>query len=101
MTPQATATAHRTPVATKAKKSKKIEHPKYVSYEGLDAVGEAALYYGFTPLALPHIHPDDSTQAKKISEGEIVVDHDNHEEGATMRLEEKIALLGLYERERM
>ena len=66
-------------VAAKPRKAtKKIEHPKYVSYEGLDAVGEAALYYSFTPLALPHIHPDDSSEAKKISEGEIVVDHDNH-----------------------
>ncbi len=89
-------------VAAKPKTAaKKVEHPKYVSYEGLDSVGEAALYYGFTPLALPHIHPDDSAEAKKISEGEIVVDHDNHEEGATLRLEEKIALLKLYERERM
>lgn len=100
MTQPATA-AHRTPAPIKTKKTKKIEHPKYVSYEGLDRVGEAALYYGFTPLALPHIHPNDSAEAKKISEGEIVVDQDNHEEGATMRLEEKIALLGLYERERM
>jgi histidyl-tRNA synthetase len=83
------------------KKAKKIEHPKYVSYENIDHVGEAALFYGFTPLALPHIHPDDSAEAKKISEGEIVVDHDNHEEGATLRLEEKIALLKLYEREKM
>jgi histidyl-tRNA synthetase len=84
-----------------ASKKGKIEHPRYVSYADLDAVGEAALFYGFTPLALPHIHPDDSTEAKKISEGEIVVDHDNHEEGASVRLEEKIALLRLYEKEKM
>lgn len=86
---------------TQAKKNKKIDHPKYVSYEGLDHVGETALFYGFTPLSLPHIHPDDSAAAKKISEGEIVVDHDDHEEGAVLRLEEKIALLRLYEREKM
>ena len=87
----------------KAKKARKgtIEHPKYVSYEGLDQAGEAALFYGFTPLSLPHIHSEDSSIAKSISEGEIVVDHDNHEEGATLRLEEKIALLKLYEKERM
>lgn len=87
--------------ALAVKKSKKIEHPKYVSYENIDKVGETALFYGFTPLALPHIHPDDSAEAKKISEGEIVVDHDNHEEGASVRLEEKVALLRLYEREKM
>ncbi|MBX4209413.1 ATP phosphoribosyltransferase regulatory subunit [Candidatus Parcubacteria bacterium] len=83
------------------KKRKKAEHPKYVSYEGIDSAGETALFYGFTPLALPHIHPNDSAEAKKISEGEIVVDHDDHEEGAAVRLEEKIALLKLYEREKM
>lgn len=80
---------------------KKIEHPKYVSYEHLDSAGETALFYGFTPLALPHIHPNDSSDAKKISEGEIVVDCDDHAEGATVRLEEKIALIRLYEREKL
>ncbi len=86
---------------TSRKKTAKIEHPKYVSYENLDPVLEAGLFYGFTPLATPHIHPEDSNEAKKISEGEIVVDHDNHEEGATVRLEEKIALLHLYDKEKM
>lgn len=82
-------------------KTKKIEHPKYVSYENIDPVGETALFYGFTPLALPHIHPDDSALARQISEGEIVVDHDDHAGGATVRLEEKIALMRLYEREKL
>ncbi|MDE1874844.1 MAG: ATP phosphoribosyltransferase regulatory subunit [Patescibacteria group bacterium] len=87
---------------TKGKtKRAKIDRPKYVSYDHIDAIGEAALFYGFTPLALPHIHPDDSAEAKKISEGEIVVDHDDHQHGASVRLEEKIALLRLYEREKM
>jgi histidyl-tRNA synthetase len=85
----------------KAKKSKAIDHPKHVSYNGLDSVGEAMLFYGFTPLATPHIHPDDSAEAKKISHGEIIVDADSHEEGATVRLEEKIALLRLYEKENL
>jgi histidyl-tRNA synthetase len=75
--------------------------PKYVSYDHLDQVAKTALFYGFTPLAQLHIHPNDSVEAKKISEGEIVVDSDNHEEGATLRLEEKISLLHLYEREKM
>lgn len=79
----------------------KIDHPKYVSYENLDAAGEAALFYGFTPLATPHIHPEDSSEARKISSCEVVVDQDNHEEGASVRLEEKIALLRLYEKEKL
>lgn len=82
-------------------KAKKLEHAKYISYESLDKVGETGLFYGFTPLATPHINSEDSAQAKTISEGEIVVDHDNHEEGAVVRLEEKIALLHLYEKEKM
>jgi histidyl-tRNA synthetase len=82
-------------------KARKIEHPKYVSYEHLDTVGETGLFYGFTPLAPLHIHSDDSALAKTISEGEIVIDHDNHEEGAVVRLEEKVALLHLYEKEKM
>lgn len=89
----------KTKVASKKKPA--LEHPKYVSYDELDSVAEASLFYGFTPLQTPHIHPEDSNEAKKISEGEIVVDHDNHEEGATVRLEEKIALLKLYEKEKM
>ena len=95
------AIAVKNPSKTAKAKIRKIEHPKYVSYEHLDQVGGTALFYGFTPLALPHIHPSDSMEAKKISEGEIVVDHDNHEEGASVRLEEKIALVRLYEREKM
>lgn len=92
------------PTATKQKvktKQQKIQHPKYISFDHVDQVGEAALFYGFQPLALPHIHPEDITEAKKISEGEIVVDHDNHEEGAVAKLEEKISLMRMYEREKM
>ncbi len=82
-------------------KKQKIEHPKYVSYDHVDTVLEAGLFYGFIPLTTPHISTDDSTEAKKLSEGEVVIDHDNHEEGATVRLEEKISLIRLYEREKM
>jgi histidyl-tRNA synthetase len=83
------------------KRERRAEHPKYVSYEGLDKVGEAALFYGFTPLALPHITNEDLSAAKRISDCEIVVDADNHEEGASVRLEEKLALLRLYDEHKM
>lgn len=84
-----------------ATKGKGIEHPAYVSYEHLDQASETGLFYGFTPLALPHITQNDSTLAKSISDGDVVIDNDNHEEGAIIRLEEKIALLHLYEKEKM
>jgi histidyl-tRNA synthetase len=89
------------PTPKKEAKARKIEHPAYVSYEHLDSADEAGLFYGFTPLALPHITNADSAEAKDISDGDVVIDGDNHEEGATIRLEEKIALLHLYEREKM
>lgn len=87
--------------AKKAASKKALAHPKYVSYDHLDAAAETALFYGFTPLAQPHIHASDVAETKFISEGEIVVDHDNHEAGAALRLEEKVALLRLYEKEKM
>jgi len=80
---------------------KKGNLPSYVSYQDLDQVGEAVLFYGFTPIKTPTIHHEDSSKAKDISEGEVVVDHDTHEIGAAIRLDEKIALLGLYEKERL
>jgi len=98
---QPASAVQKTAQPAKQTKRSKLDHPKYVSYEGIDGVGETALFYGFTPLALPHIHPDDSAEAKKISEGEVVVDHDDHEQGAQVRLEEKVALIRLYEREKM
>jgi histidyl-tRNA synthetase len=82
-------------------KHKKLEHPAYVSYEHLDSASEVGLFYGFTPLTLPHITNHDNADAKSISEGDVVIDNDNHEEGATLRLEEKIALMRLYEKEKM
>ncbi|MFA6095545.1 MAG: ATP phosphoribosyltransferase regulatory subunit [Candidatus Paceibacterota bacterium] len=84
-----------------ARKPKKIPAPSYVSYEDIDIVGEAALFYGFTPLKTLTIHHEDVERAKSISEGEVVVDHDNHEIGASVRLDEKISLLSLYDKERM
>jgi len=90
-----------TPPRKQKKKRTALDHPKYISYLDIDRTGEAAMFYGFPPLSGLHIHSDDSAEAKKISEGEIVVDHDDHAEGATIRLEEKISLLKLYEREKM
>lgn len=58
---------------------------------------EVGLYYGFTPVNTPSIAPADTQAAKKISAGEIVVDSDSHEGGATAKLEEKIAFIRLYE----
>jgi len=58
---------------------------------------EVGLYYGFTPVNTPSITVADTTAAKKISEGEIVVDSAGHDGGARTKLEEKAALVRLYE----
>ena len=58
---------------------------------------EVGLYYGFTPINIPSITPADTQAAKKISEGEIVVDANSHESGAFAKLEEKIAILRLHD----
>ena len=65
--------------------------------EHVDKASEAALYYGFTPIKTPHLSNEDISKAKNISEGEAVVDSDTHEHGASVRLEEKVALLRMYE----
>ncbi len=58
---------------------------------------EVGLYYGFTPINVPSITPADTAAAKKVSEGEMIVDSDSHEGGAWTKLEEKVALIRLYE----
>ncbi len=58
---------------------------------------EVGLYYGFTPINTPSITSTDTAAAKKISEGEIVVDNAGHDGGARVKLEEKVALVRLYE----
>lgn len=75
----------------KAKKTGNFINPSIVT-----KALEPALYYGFVPLATPHLTDEDIKDAKRISEGEIVVDSEDHDSGASVRLEEKIALLRMY-----
>ena len=65
--------------------------------EHVDKAGEAALYYGFTPIKTPALSGDDIQKAKNVSQGEVIIDSDTHENGAIVRLEEKISLLRSYE----
>ena len=58
---------------------------------------EIGLFYGFTPIETPSITQNDTQFARKISEGEIVVDAASEGGGAWVKLEEKIALLRLYD----
>ena len=58
---------------------------------------EIGLYYGFTPINLPSITPADTHAARKISDGDMVIDSDSHDGGAWTKLEEKVALLRLYD----
>ncbi len=78
-------------------KEKKRSLADIVAVAHLSTGHEVGLYYGFTPINVPSITPSDTAAAKKISEGEIVVDSDSHEGGAWTKLEEKVALIRLYE----
>ncbi len=73
----------------------------YIDVNIVTKAFEPALYYGFVPLQTPRLTDEDIKDAKKISEGEIVVDSEDHESGASVRLEEKIALLRMYHDQNM
>lgn len=51
--------------------------------EHVDKAGEAALYYGFTPIKTPALSGDDLQKAKNVSQGEVIIDSDTHENGAS------------------
>ena len=64
---------------------------------GFNLAHEVGLYYGFNPIETPSIKEIDTKEAQRISDGDIVVDCDSHESGARAKIEEKVALLRLYE----
>ena len=84
-------------MSDRASKDKKKSFADVVTSVHLSTGHEVGLYYGFVPIATPSITPADTQVAKKISEGEIIIDSDNHEGGAWAKLEEKIALLRIYD----
>lgn len=80
------------------KKTRKIE---YVTYDHLDKIGEIPIYYGFTPRQSPSIKKSDIDQAKSLLDGDYIDDEEDSEERLPLHVEEKIALLRMYQEENL
>ncbi len=76
-------------------KKKRTPRREYNEYKNVDRAFEAAIYYGFTPLALPiSVTKEDQEKAKALEEKEAKSRCSCHAEPS---LEEKIALLRVYQ----
>ena len=81
-------------------KTKKTDS-KFISYEHLDKIGEIPIYYGFTPMKSPSIVKADLDTAKEILEGDYVDDETERHGRLPLHVEEKIALLRMYQEQDM
>lgn len=82
------------------KSAKKSATNDYIIYEHLDKIGEIPVYYGFTPAKTPDIKKTDLEAAKNLLEGDYIDDTD-HEEKLPLHVEEKTALLRMYQEQNM
>jgi len=82
------------------KKPEKISEQKYISYDHLDKIGDIAIYYGFTPRQSPSIKKSDIDQSKALLDGDYIDDEDRHSR-LPLHVEEKIALLRMYQEENL
>ncbi len=71
--------------------------PKYIQYENLDKIGEIAVYYGFSPHVSPSIKKIDIDNAKTFLDGDYIDDEDENGKRFPLHVEEKIALLRMYQ----
>ena len=72
-----------------------------VPYENLDKIGEIALYYGFFPRQSPAITKEDLEQAKSLLDSDTVDDEEEGKSRLPLHVEEKTALLRMYEEQNM
>ncbi len=87
---------------TKNKKSKKKSgDSKFIPFEHLDKIGEIAVYYGFTPMKSPSIVKADFDAAKDILDGDYVDDETDKHGRLPLHVEEKIALIRMYQEQNM
>ena len=74
---------------------------KFTNFENLDKIGEIPVYYGFTPHKSPEIKKIDIDQAKNLLEGDYIDDKDSSNAKLPLHVEEKIALLRMYNEDEM
>ncbi len=84
----------------KKPKADPAEAQKYISYEHLDKIGDIAVYYGFTPRQSPGIKKADIDQARSMLDGDYIEDEEHHSR-LPLHVEEKIALLRMYQEENL
>lgn len=80
---------------------KKNSEPKYITYEHLDKIGEIPVYYGFTPCQSPSIKKIDIDEARSLLDGDFIDDEEESEGRLPLHVEEKIALLRMYQDENL
>ncbi|MES2470739.1 MAG: His/Gly/Thr/Pro-type tRNA ligase C-terminal domain-containing protein [Patescibacteria group bacterium] len=86
---------------TKKSSRKAAPDSKFVSYKHLDKIGEIAIYYGFIPDESPEIKKADFENAKGLIEGDFIDDHKESSERVPLHVEEKIALLRMFQEKEM
>jgi histidyl-tRNA synthetase len=69
----------------------------FISYEHLDRIGEIALHYGFQPRQSPAITKADIEHAKSLLDGDSIDDAEEGKQRLPLHVEEKTALLRMYE----
>ena len=72
-----------------------------VPYDNLDKIGEIALYYGFFPRQSPAITKADIEQAKSLLDSDTINDEEDGKNRLPLHVEEKTALLRMYEEQNM
>jgi len=75
--------------------------PKMISYEHLDKIGEVAVYYGFTPVKSPSVGKPDVDAVKDIIGSDFIDDESGNHGKLPLHVEEKIALLRMYNEQNM
>jgi histidyl-tRNA synthetase len=78
-------------------KKKKSGESKFITHEHLDAIGEVAIYYGFMPFKSPAVSKADIDVSKDILDSDYVDDETDNHNKLPLHVEEKIALLRMYQ----
>jgi histidyl-tRNA synthetase len=81
--------------------SEKKPQAASVPYEHLDKIGEIALYYGFFPRQSPAITKTDLENAKSLIDSDTIDNEEDNKSRLPLHVEEKIALLRMYEENNM
>lgn len=71
-----------------------------IACDNLDKIGEIALYYGFFPKQSPAITKTDLEQAKSLIDSDTIDDEEGNDR-LPLHVEEKTALLRMYEEQNM